>query len=467
MMPPKETRRAEGRGRPEGEPRGNARVRTQSRSALPANLARVNEAASRDKNTRFTALLHHVDVIALERAFRRLKRNAAPGVDGETVADYEQELAQNLERLHAQIHSGRYRPQPVRRVYIPKADGGQRPLGVTTLEDKIVQGAVAEVLSAVYEVDFLGFSYGFRPGRSPHQALEALHTAFMTQYVNWILDADVRKFFDSVDHEWCLRMVAHRIADQRILRLIRGWLRAGVMEGQRWSETLQGTPQGSGISPLLANIFMHYALDLWVHQWRKRYARGRMIIVRYCDDFVMGFQYEVDARRMLADLKERLAKFQLALHQEKTRLIEFGKLASELRRKRGAGRCETFKFLGFTHYCASSRDGRFVVKRRTDRQRFTRKLKELCTEAWRRMHTPILLQHQWLCSVLRGHYAYFGLPSNWDRLAAFYRQTRRIWYRALNRRSQRRFPWKRYVLLLERFPLPIPRISHPRPVTTC
>jgi len=467
MMPPKETRCAEGRGRPEGEPRENARVRTQSRVTLQSNLARVNEAARRDKSTRFTALLHHVDVSALERAFRRLKRNAAPGVDGETVASYEQELAHNLERLHAQIHSGRYRPQPVRRVYIPKADGGRRPLGVTALEDKIVQGAVAEVLSAIYEVDFLGVSYGFRPRRSPHQALEALHMACMTQNVNWVLDADVRSFFDSVDHEWMLRMVAHRIADRRILRLIRGWLRAGVMEGQRWSETVQGTPQGSGISPLLANIFMHYVLDLWVHQWRKRYAQRRVIIVRYCDDFVLGFEHEADARRMLADLKERLAKFKLALHEEKTRLIEFGKLASELRRRRGARRCETFRFLGFTHYCARSRNGHLVVKRRTDRMRLTRKLKELGIQARRRMHTPVVLQYQWLCSVLRGHYAYFGLPSNSDRLGAFYQETRRIWYRALNRRSQRRLSWERYVRLLERFPLPVPRITHPRPVAPC
>jgi RNA-directed DNA polymerase len=467
MMPPKETRCAEGRGRPEGEPRENARVRTQSRITLPANLARVNEAARKNKSTRFTALLHHVDVGALERAFRRLKRSAAPGVDGETVASYEQELAHNLQRLHAQVHLGRYRPQPVRRVYIPKADGGQRPLGVTALEDKIVQGAVAEVLSAIYEVDFLAFSYGFRPGRSPHHALAALHTAFMTQYVNWVLDADVRSFFDSVDHEWILRMVAHRIADRRILRLIRGWLRAGVMEGQRWSETVLGTPQGSGISPLLANIFMHYALDLWVHQWRKRNARGRVIIVRYCDDFVMGFQFEADARQMLVHLHERLAKFKLALHEKKTRLIEFGKLASELRRKRGAERCETLTFLGFTHYCAWSQDGRFVVMRRTDHKRLTRKLKELRLEARRRMHTPIVLQYQWLCSVLRGHFAYFGLPSNFDRLNAFYRETCRLWYRALNRRSQRRFPWERYARLLERLPLPTPHITHPRPVVAC
>jgi RNA-directed DNA polymerase len=447
MMPPKETRCAEGRGRPEGEPRGNARVRTQSRVTLPANLARVNEAARRDKRRRFTALLHHVDVNAQERAFRRLKRNAAPGVDGETVTSYEQEVAQNLERLHAQIHSGRYRPQPVRRVDMPKADGGQRPLGVSALEEKIVQSAVAEGLSAIYEVDFLGFSYGFRPGRSPHQALEARHGTFMTQSVNWVLDADVRSFFDAVDPESMLRMVAHRIADRRILRLIRGWLRAGVLEGKRWSETVQGPPQGSGISPLLANIFMHYVLDRWAHQWRKRYARGRVIIVRYCDDFVLGFQYETDARRMLVELKERLARFQLALHEEKTRLIEFGKLVSELRRKDGARRCETFKFLGFTHSCAWRRDGRFVVKRRTDHKRLMRKLKELRTQAQRQMHTPVVVQSQWLCSVLRGHYAYFGLPSNFDRRGAFYRETCRLWYRALNRCSQRQvartFPFAR------------------------
>ena len=266
MTPPKETRRAEGRGRPGGSLQGEAKVRTQGRGALPPNLTRVNEAARRDKRTRFTALLHHVDVAALERAFWRVKRSAAPGVDGETVESYEGNLQERLRELCDRVHRGSYRPKPVRRVYIPKAGGGQRPIGVPTLEDKVVQGAVAEVLSAIHEVDFLGFSYGFRPGRHPHGALQALHTGLMTQYVNWVLDADIRSFFDSVDHEWMLRMVAQRVADRRLLRLIRQWLRAGVMEGLEWRETLEGTPQGAGISPLLANIFLHYALDLWVQQ---------------------------------------------------------------------------------------------------------------------------------------------------------------------------------------------------------
>src|SRR6202158_587088 len=299
MTPTEETRRAEGRGQPGRNPGEGARVRTQSRVVLPSDLARVNAAARTAVQTRFTALLHHVDIAALERAFRRQRRQASAGIDGMTVGMYAQDLERNLRDLCARIHTGRYRPQPVRRVYIPKADGGQGPLGVPALEDKIVQGAVAEVLSAVYEVDFLGFSYGFRPGRNPHQALAALHTAVMTQCVNWVLDADIRKFFDSVDHEWLLRMIAHRIADPRVLRLIRMGLQAGVLEGGEWRETVEGTPQGAGISPLLANVFLHYVLDLWVHHhWRKRKARGRVIVVRYADDFVMGFQYADDGGGM-------------------------------------------------------------------------------------------------------------------------------------------------------------------------
>ena len=288
----------EGRDQPRENPRGEAGGRTQSRGTPPPNLARVNAAAHRADQTPFTALLHHVDPVALERAFRRQKRQASAGVDGITVEMYEMDLEANLQDLHARIHTGRYRPQPVRRVYIPKADGGQRPLGVPALEDKIVQSAVAELLSAIYEVDFLGFSYGFRPGRNPHMALDALHTALMSQRVNWVLDADIRSFFDSVDHEWLMRMLAHRIADRRILRLIRMWLEAGILESGEWCETDRGTPQGAGISPLLANVFLHYVLDLWVQQWRRRQARGRVVIVRYADDFVMGFE---KSRRRAAD----------------------------------------------------------------------------------------------------------------------------------------------------------------------
>ena len=463
MTPSKETRRAEGRGQPGRIPGEQGRGRTLSRISLPSGLARVNAAACGAVQTRFTALLHHVDVEALERAFWRQKRRASAGVDGITVADYEQDLENNLRDLCARVHTGRYRPYPVRRVYIPKADGGRRPLGVPTLEDKIVQGAVAEVLSAIYEADFLGFSYGFRPGRNPHQALTSLHTAIMSQRVNWVLDADIRSFFDSVDHEWLLRMVAHRIADQRVLRLIRLWLEAGILESGEWHETDRGTPQGAGISPLLANIFLHYALDLWVHQWRGRHARGRVSIVRYADDFVMGFEKAADAQRMMNDLKERLAGFGLRLHEEKTRLIEFGRFAAMTRRQRGDRRLETFAFLGFTHYCGWTRDGRFIVKHKTQSSRLTRKLKAIRQEMRQRMHQPLALQHRWLASVLRGHYGYFGMPHNWRALNAFRQDIRRIWFTCLQRRSQknRRMGWEWFEEVTARLPLPTARITHP------
>ncbi len=451
----------EGRGWREGNPRKGARVRTQSRITLLPHLQRVREAAQHDKRARFTALLHHVDVAALARAFRRLKRKASAGIDGITVAMYERELTSNLQSLCDRVHTRRYRPTPVRRVFIPKSDGGQRPLGVPALEDKLVQGAVAEVLNAIYEVDFLGFSYGFRPKRNPHQALTALHTALMTQHVNWVLDADLRKFFDSVDHGWLLRMVSHRIADPRVLRLIAQWLRAGVMAGVEWHETTVGTPQGAGISPLLANVVLHYVLDLWVHRWRRRVARGRVSIVRYADDFVMSFQTARDAQQMRVDLQERLAHFGLQLHDEKTRVIEFGRLPALAGKQRGARRLGTFAFLGFTHFCGWTRDGRFVVKRKTQRQRVTRKLSALNDEAKRRRHEPVRDQHRWLCQVLRGHYAYFGLPSNFRALQAFAHHVRRIWFRALYRRSQRRLTGVAFDALLDRFPLPTPRITHP------
>jgi RNA-directed DNA polymerase len=463
MTPSKETRRAEGRDQPGRISGEKGEVRTQSRVTWPANLARVNAAARAAAQTRFTALLHHVDVDALKRAFYRQKRGASAGVDGITMAGYEQNLENNLRDLRTRLHTGRYQPQPVRRVYIPKADGGQRPLGVPTLEDKVVQGAVAEMLSAIYEVDFLGFSYGFRPGRNPHQALTALHTAIMSQHVNWVLDADIRSFFDSVDHEWLLRMLAHRVADPRVLRLIRMWLEAGILESDEWHETDKGTPQGAGISPLLANIFLHYVLDLWVHQWRRQRAHGRVSIVRYADDFVMGFETAADARQMMADLRERLAKFGLLLHEDKTRLIEFGRLPALARRRRGERRPETFAFLGFIHYCGWTRDGRFIVKRKTQSKRLTRKLTALRQEAKRRMHAPLAQQQRWLASVLHGHYRYYGVPHNWRALNGFFREVRRIWITCLRRRSQknRRMGWDQFEALLKRFPLPHPHITHP------
>jgi group II intron reverse transcriptase/maturase len=379
------------------------------------------------------------------------------------VASYEEDLDEHLQELCERVHTGRYRPLPVRRVYIPKPDGGQRPLGIPALEDKIVQGVVAEVLSAIYEVDFLGFSYGFRRGRSPHQALDALHTALMSQCVSWVLDADIRKFFDSVDHEWLMRMLAHRIADRRVLGLIRQWLKAGVLDSGTLSETVVGTPQGSGISPLLANVFLHYVLDVWVHRWRRE-ASGRVVIVRYADDFVMGFQRARDARRMLEDLRERLAHFGLRLHEDKTRLLEFGRLPALNRKRRGVRRPETFAFLGLTHYCGWTRDGRFVVKRKTQSGRLTRKLKMLRQEARHRMHTPAAGQHRWLAQVLRGHYAYYGLRGNYRSLNTFYQEVRLLWFHTLRRRSQRRMTWRAFGALLERSPLPTPRITHPRPV---
>ena len=459
MRSPKEnsTRCTEGRSRLKGSCGEQAEVRTQGRVAFPAGLARVNEAAHRSRQTRFTALLHHVDIEALLRSFRRQRRRAATGIDGVTVEEYARNLESNIRDLCDRVHSGRYRPQALRRTHLPKPDGGLRPIGVLVLEDKIVQGAVAEVLSAVYEADFIGFSYGFRPGRSPHGALKALERALITRKINWVLDADIRSFFDSVDHEWMLRMVAHRIADPRILELIKRWLRAGILEDGEWMETESGTPQGAGISPLLANIFLHYVFDLWVAKWRRGQARGDMIVIRYADDTLLGFEHEKDAIRMLSELSERLGKFGLRLHEEKTRLIEFGRYAAERRAKRGERRPETFDFLGFTHCSSRSKDGRFIIRKKTQRKRLVRKLKELRSEAKRRRHWLMGKQQKWLAAVLRGHYAYYGLPGNFRALSLFAYEVRKLWFCALSRRSQKsRMTWERFNRLLSVFPLPSP-----------
>jgi group II intron reverse transcriptase/maturase len=436
----------EGRASPEENGGQATAVRTPSRVTASNRLAAVRQAARQSRDVRFTALLHHITIDLLKQSYIALQRDAAPGIDGVTWRTYGENLEAKLKDLHERIHKGSYRARPARRTYIPKADGGRRPLGILVLDDKIVQGAVAEVLSAIYEVDFLGFSYGFRPGRNPHQALESLKKALMTERVNWVLDADIRSFYDSVDHEWMLRMLAHRIADPRILRLIRQWLRAGVLESGEWRETDEGTPQGAGISPILSNIFLHYALDLWAHAWRRGVARGRVIVVRYADDFVMGFERESDARNMVAALKERMAKFRLALHEDKTRLIMFGRFAVERRAERGLGRPETFDFLGFTHYCGKTRSGHFKVKRRTSKKKFRaglRGMKDWLKQERNREKTGELLKKA--RQKLEGHLNYYAVTDNWQMCDRFRYQAERIVLKWLNRRSQRRsYTWKRY-----------------------
>jgi group II intron reverse transcriptase/maturase len=423
----------------------------------------VREVARGDKGTRFTALLHHVSLFRLRKAYWAIRPKAAPGVDGVRWAEYGQDLEANLQDLHARVQSGRYRVQPSRRVYIPKADGRQRPLGIATLEDKIVQRAVVEVLNAVYEVDFRGFSYGFRPGRKPHDALDALMVGITDRRVNWVLDADIRDFFGQLDHGWLRTFLRHRIADQRVLRLIDKWLTAGVIEDGQWTECDEGSPQGASVSPLLANVYLHYVLDLWADWWRRQPGRGDVVIVRWADDFIVGFEEERDAHQFLTELRERFAKFGLALHPEKTRLIEFGRNADWKRAKRGLGKPETFDFLGFTHICAKSKRGRFWVKRITITKRMRAKLREVKTELRRRRHRPVPEQGAWVRSVLQGHAAYYAVPGNSGAVRAFRTEITRHWFKALRRRSQRtRLTWARMNRLVKRW-LPPVRILHPFP----
>ncbi|MDQ5827861.1 MAG: group II intron reverse transcriptase/maturase [Chloroflexota bacterium] len=453
------------------EERGPAKGNTAStthpgRSAghgAPSGLERVCEVARRDKEARFTALLHHVSVDRLRAAYRVIRPQAAPGVDGVRWEAYGQDLEANLQDLHRGLHAGSYRARPSRRSYIPKADGRLRPLGIATVEDKILQRAVVEVLNAVYETDFRGFSYGFRPGRNPHQALDALTVGIWRKKVNWVLDADIRDFFTSLDHGWLERFLEHRIADKRVLRLIRKWLSAGVMEDGNWSQTTEGAPQGASASPLLANVYLHYVFDQWADWWRRRHARGEVIIVRFADDFTMGFEYQEDAQRFLAELRERFAKFGLELHPDKTRLIEFGRFAATNRQARGLGKPETFDFLGFTHICARMRDGRFWVRRITISKRMRAKLREVKDQLKRRRHQPIPEQGRWLASVVRGYRAYYAVPGNRAAVAIFRTQVTKLWHEALERRSQRtRISWARMNRLATRW-LPPARVVHPFP----
>ena len=454
----------EGRGLTEENAGQSLLDRTQGRKPRSRGLFGVREAAQRDKNMRFNNLLNHLTPELLRASFFDLKKQAAPGIDGVTWAQYVDGLDARIEDLHGRIHRGAYRAQPSKRSWIPKLDGKMRPLGIAALEDKIVQQAARTVLECIYEQDFLGFSYGYRPGRGGHDALDALYVGIKRRKVNWILDADVRGFFDNIDHAWLMKFLEHRIADPRMLRLLKKWLRAGVSEKGKWSPTKVGTPQGAVISPLLANVFLHYVLDLWMVAWRKRHARGEVIMVRYADDFVMGFREETDARRCLADLRERFAKFGLELHPEKTRLIEFGRYAAERRSTRGDGPPETFDFLGFTHISGKTRKGDFAIQRISASKKLRGKLRELTQMLKRKMHDAPAEVGAWLRSVYRGWCQYHAVPGNTNRLQQFRMALQRIWRRVLRRRAQRRHKliWAKFGPFSRRW-LPTPRILHPYP----
>jgi group II intron reverse transcriptase/maturase len=454
----------EGRALAKGNSQERNAVRTQSRTAATSALERVRQAATKDKKQRFTALQHHVnDVERLRLAYRSVKRDAAAGIDGETWRHYGEDLEGNLMGLSERLRRGAYRANPVRRAFIPKADGRQRPLGIPTLEDKIVQRATAEVLNAIYETDFLGFSYGFRPGRNQHEALDALAVGIWARKVKWVLDADIRSFFDTMKHEWIVKFLEHRVADERIVRLIQKWLTAGVLEDGKRTRSEEGAVQGGSISPLLANVYLHYVFDLWTQRWRKQPGRGDVIVVRYADDFVVGFEHERDAQAFLAELRERFAKFGLELHPDKTRILEFGRYAASNRARRGEVKPETFDFLGFTHICAKTRNGRFTVRRQTMKRRLRAKLSEVKTELRRRLTQPIPEQGAYLRAVLTGHARYYGVPGNGPALMSFRHQLGWIWGRALRRRGNRHvLSWKRLRPHVHRW-LPRPPICHPWP----
>ena len=456
----------EERGLAEGKTPERNMSRTQGRTSMSSALERVRQAARRDKRQRFTALLHHgYDVARLRAAYFGLKREAAAGIDGKTWRQYGEELERNLLDLSDRLKRGAYRAQPVRRAYISKAGEPQkrRPLGVLVVEDKIVQRALAEVLSALYEQDFVGFSYGFRPGSSPHQALDALAMAILRRKVNWVLDADIRAFFDTLGHGWLVKFIEHRVADRRVVRLIQKWLKAGVLEDGKLMQSEQGTVQGGSISPLLANIYLHYVLDLWVRQWREKQARGDVVVVRFADDFVVGFEHREDGERFWSELKERLARFGLELHSKKTRLIEFGRRAEKDRQSRGEGKPESFNFLGFTHSCAKTRKGRFTVLRQTMRTRWQAKLRQIKAELHRRRHEPIPEMGAYVRAVVLGHMHYYAVPMNAVSVSNFRMAMGRIWWRVLKRRSQKtHLPWARMKRHVARW-LPLTRICHPYP----
>ena len=456
----------EGRQVAKGNSQEQTMLRTQGRDRMQRALLRVRQAATKDKTLRFTALLHHIySTDTLREAYFGLRREAAPGVDGVTWQHYGETLEENLHDLSERLKRGAYRAKPTRRVFIPKSDGRQRPLGVTSLEDKVVQRAAVTVLNAIYDVDFVGFSYGFRPGRNQHNALDALYTGLLTKRVNWVLDADISGFFDAIDRTWLVKFIEHRIGDRRVVRLIQKWLNAGVLEDGKRTFSDKGTVAGGSISPLLANVYLHYVFDLWVHKQRRRGAKGDVIVVRFADDAVMGFEHRGAAQQFLDDLRERLATFGLQLHPDKTRLLEFGPYAIKNRNKAGLGKPETFSFLGFTHICAKKRsNGMFTVLRKTMRTRLQAKLKDVKITLRRRLHDPVPEVGTWLASVVRGHCQYYGVPMNLRALSLFRYRVIWFWWRSLRRRSQKtKMTWARMQRLIDRF-IPPARVCHPYPL---
>lgn len=453
----------EGRASAKGKSAARNASSTQGEQEVLTTLQRIGKRAKERPEEKLTNLLSHIKAPLLLEAYQRLKESAAPGVDGVKWAEYGERLGERLLDLQDRIHCGNYHPLPVRRVHIPKGDGRTRSIGIPALEDKVVQQAVRLVLEPIYEAMFIGFSYGFRPGRSQHDALDAL-AVVIEKKVSWVLDADIQSFFDTIDHGWLQKVIEHRIGDKRLVRLLMKWLHAGVMEEGKLRAAQEGTPQGGNISPLLANIYLHYALDLWVCQWRKKQARGEVYIVRYADDFVMGFERESDARAMREALAERLENFGLKLHPEKTRVLQFGSAARWRREHQGLGKPETFEFLGFTHIAGVSKQGKFQLRRRTSRKKRRAKQAQIKQEIEDRRHDAVPEQHRWLSSVLRGHYNYYAVPTNFAALRQFRWHIRGYWFRSLQRRSQRGH-WTRQQrdAFEKRFPLPAPRILHPWP----
>jgi group II intron reverse transcriptase/maturase len=428
---------------------------------MQTKLNLISEFAKRDEKSRLDNLAHLLSEENLKECFGMLKKSKAAGVDGMSVEVYGENLEANIKELVNRMKHQSYRPQPVRRVYIEKANGKLRPLGIPSVEDKIVQRGVSRVLEAIYEVDFLDCSYGFRPHRSCHQALKRLNQVIMTQPINHIIDADIKGFFDHVDHEWLMKFLGVRIGDSNFLRLIKRFLKNGYMEEGKLYASDEGTPQGGVVSPILANVYLHYALDLWMEKVVKPNCRGAVEIVRYADDFVICVQYKDEAVKILAELKQRLTKFKLELAEDKTRLIEFGRFAKQNAETKDQ-RAATFNFLGFTHFIDKTRKGGFKLGRTTDRKKLRTKLKEM--NEWLKVaRNMFAIAEIWktLKSKLRGHFQYYGVSGNYRALRKFENETKRMILKWLNRRSQKKsFNWESYTAYLERHPLPKAKIHH-------